>query len=81
MNFLLNVILLTINLGTGCYLIITNPLKFFDQTSTKLTFLIRPKVFLGVGIFFSQFMIYFLFSTLMFAPVTQIVCNRSTNNI
>ena len=81
MNFLLRAILLLINLGTGCYFIITNPLKFSDQTSTKLTFHIRPKVFLGMGLFFSQFMVYFLFSTLMFTPVTQIVCHRSTNKI
>ncbi|MHC0063942.1 hypothetical protein ACWATR_13725 [Nostoc sp. UIC 10890] len=81
MNFLLRAILLLINLGTGGYFILANPLKFSDQTSTKLTFHIRPKVFLGMGLLLSQFIVYFLFSTLMFAPITQLVCNRSTNNI
>ncbi|MEA5514849.1 hypothetical protein [Nodularia sp. UHCC 0506] len=81
MNFLLKAILLLINLGTGGYFILANPLKFSDKTSTKLTFHIRPKVFLGMGLLLSQFIVYFLFSTLMFAPITQLVCNRSTNNI
>ncbi len=81
MTFLLFAILLTINLGAGCYLILANPLKVSEQTSTKLIFIIRPKVFLGVGIFFSQLFVLFLFATIVYTPITQLVCNRYSNNI
>ncbi|MBN3943817.1 hypothetical protein [Nostoc sp. NMS9] len=81
MTVLLFSILLAINLGAGCYLTLANPLKVSEQTSTKLIFIIRPKVFLGVGIFFSQLFVLFLFASIVFAPITQLVCNRYPNNI
>ena len=81
MTVLLITILLAINLGAGCYLTLANPLKVSEQTSTKLIFIIRPKVFLGVGIFFSQLFVLFLFATIVFTPITQLVCNRYPNNI
>ncbi|MBN3898744.1 MAG: hypothetical protein HWQ41_26790 [Nostoc sp. NOS(2021)] len=81
MTFLLFTILLTINLGGGCYLTLANPLKVSEQTSTKLIFIIRPKVFLGVGIFFSQLFVLFLFASIVFTPITQLVCHRYPNNI
>ncbi|MEH1917490.1 hypothetical protein [Nostoc sp.] len=81
MTVLLVAILLAINLGAGCYLTLANPLKVSEQTSTKLIFIIRPKVFLGVGIFFSQLFVLFLFATIVFTPITQLVCNRYPNNI
>ncbi len=81
MNFLLFAILLAINLGAGCYLTLANPLKVSEQTSTKLIFIIRPKVFLGVGIFFSQLFVLFLFASIVFTPITQLVCHRYPNNI
>ncbi len=62
MTFLLFAVLLLINLGAGCYFTLANPLKVSEETSTKLTFIIRPKVFLGVGIFFSQLFVLFLFA-------------------
>ncbi|MBN3887944.1 MAG: hypothetical protein HWQ43_01765 [Nostoc sp. JL31] len=81
MTVLLVAILLAINLGAGCYLTLANPLKVSEQTSTKLIFIIRPKVFLGVGIFFSQLFVLFLFASIVFTPITQLVCNRYPNNI
>ncbi|MDZ8092854.1 MAG: hypothetical protein RMZ42_13290 [Nostoc sp. DedQUE05] len=81
MNVLLFAILLAINLGAGCYLTLANPLKVSEQTSTKLIFIIRPKVFLGLGIFFSQLFVLFLFASIVFTPITQLVCNRYPNNI
>ncbi len=81
MTILLITILLAINLGAGCYLTLANPLKLSEQTSNKLIFIIRPKVFLGVGIFFSQLFFLFLFATIVFTPITQLVCNRYPNNI
>ncbi|RCJ22085.1 hypothetical protein A6S26_22210 [Nostoc sp. ATCC 43529] len=81
MTSLLFAILLIINVGVGCYLTLANPLKVSEQTSTKLTFIIRPKVFLGVGIFFSQLFVLFLFATIVFTPITKLVCNRYPNNI
>ncbi|WP_414516328.1 hypothetical protein [Nostoc sp. PCC 9305] len=81
MTVLLVAILLAINLGAGCYLTLANPLKVSEQTSTKLIFIIRPKVFLGVGIFFSQLFVLFLFATIVFTPITRLVCNRYPNNI
>ena len=76
MTVLLFTILLAINLGAGCYLSLANPLKVSEQTSTKLIFIIQPKVFLGVGIFFSQLFVLFLFATNVYTPITQLVCNR-----
>ncbi|MDZ8085749.1 MAG: hypothetical protein RMY16_09170 [Nostoc sp. DedQUE12b] len=81
MTVLLFAILLAINLGAGCYLTLANPLKISEQTSTKLIFIIRPKVFLGLGIFFSQLFVLFLFASIVFTPITQLVCNRYPNNI
>ncbi|MDZ8032311.1 MAG: hypothetical protein RMY64_12425 [Nostoc sp. DedQUE08] len=81
MTVLLFAILLAINLGAGCYLTLANPLKVSEQTSTKLIFIIRPKVFLGLGIFFSQLFVLFLFASIVFTPITQLVCNRYPNNI
>jgi len=81
MTVLLFTILLAINLGAGCYLNLANPLKVSEQTSTKLIFIIRPKVFLGLGIFFSQLFVLFLFATIVYTPITQLVCNRYSNNI
>ncbi|WP_138497128.1 hypothetical protein [Nostoc sp. PA-18-2419] len=81
MSFLLKAILLLINLGTGCYLTLANPLKVSEQTSAKFSFVIRPKVFLAMGLLLSQFFVLFLFASIVFTPITQLVCNCSSNNI
>lgn len=80
-RFLLVVILLMINLWAAYYFMLANPLKISEQTSIRLSFTIRPKAFLGLGIFFSQLLVFFLFNTFTFIPITQLTCNHSPNNI
>lgn len=80
-RFLLVVILLMINLCAAYYFMLANPLKISEQTSIRLSFTIRPKAFLGLGIFFSQFSVFYLFIIFMITPITQLTCDRSPNNI
>lgn len=80
-RFLLVVILLMINLGSAYCFMLANPLKISEQTSIRLLFTIRPKVFLGLGIFFSQLAVFYLFIIFMITPITQLTCDRSPNNI
>jgi hypothetical protein len=79
MDLLFQSILLLIFLVATYYFIFAKSLKISEQTSTKLTLNIRPRLFLGTGIFVSPLFIFLLFATILFTPITQLVCNRSPN--
>lgn len=70
-----------INLGSAYCFMLANPLKISAQASTRLSFTIRPKTFLGLGIFFIQFSVFYLFITFMITPITQLTCDRYPNNV
>lgn len=81
MDLLFQTILLLTTLVAVYYFSFANSLKISEQSSTKLTLSIRPRLFLGVGIFVSPLFILLLFASILFTPITQLVCNRYPNNI
>ena len=78
---LLTAVLLVINLGIFGYLIRGRNLIISENTPNLLNFTIQPKLLRFIGLFVGQLGIICLYFTLIATPLTQLNCERYTQNI
>ncbi|OYD95310.1 hypothetical protein CDG76_10030 [Nostoc sp. 'Peltigera membranacea cyanobiont' 210A] len=78
---LLDYTLLITNLILFWYLLKGKNLRIHEQTQNKLNFTIQPKLLRFIGLFIGQAGIIYLYATFVIITVTQLNCDRVSQNI